>query len=69
MPLRAEGGAYREIPDDRPLQAARAARAEEVQRLGSIRIARAAEYRNAAILSGVILAGFGAALLLVLGDC
>ncbi len=39
-PLRSDGDAYRAIPDDRPLQAARAQRVAEVDRVKALRPAR-----------------------------
>ena len=63
VPLSTGGDPYRAIADDRPLQDARAARAAEVQRLGTIKRARASAARRVAwAVSAVVL---GAALLLL----
>ncbi len=60
VPLATEGGAYREIADDRPLQDARAARVEEVARLGALRRARHDErLLEVVIYVGVILGALG----------
>jgi hypothetical protein len=58
IPLAATGGVYREIPDDQPLQAARAARFAEVQRLGEIRKSRS-------MLPAVVIGLFGLIVLLI----